>query len=519
MSFRFYVVVLLLLFALFTNDGESEASLSASKLPDVFVIVIDALRADHVGAYHYKRDTTPFIDTLAEKGIVFERAYSPSSFTRESVSALFMGRYPSSTPWSMGWMAQVDPEVKTMAECFMENGYYTVFCTDQPALEPEMFGKGFNLVEYYTDQYNTSGNGDKIAENLIKKVSELTSEVPLFVYMHFYDPHSPYEPYPSFYLRFADRIFLAPLRLYDEVRFNLPKLVEQGFGPGEPRFEDLVLRYDAEIAMVDESVRRVYESISRLRKGREILWIITADHGEEFLEHGFVEHAWRLYLESIHIPLIINLSPGSNVGIRIPDEVSLVDIFPTLTKYLNFSFNDGWDGVALPLNEWLKGKKEPQGVDRVIISEINIPTRNIGMSLIKGGWQYLCWQKWLTWEECSEYASKQGALREELFQGGLEFPKFCSQPVYEEFIGPDENGYPRKSVSFKDNEVVFLRLREIMKDWCSKRPGMKSDIEKKRYSDDRKQRTRESTMKDNGSNQPIESQGERFDPLKGAGYL
>ncbi len=502
-----------------SSPHTANISNSAHNLPDVFIVVVDALRADHVGAYGYHRNTTPFIDTIAEKALVFTRAYASSSFTRESVSALFTGRYPSSTPWSMGWMAQVDPEVKTIAEVFAENGYQTILCTDQPALEPEMFGKGFNIVEYYTDKYETSGNGDKIVESLLKKVSELKEDKPLFVYLHFYDPHAPYEPSASFYLRFSDKIYPAPLRLHDEVRFNLPKLIEQGFGPGEERFEDLVLRYDAEIAMVDESIKKLYESISKLRKDRETLWIFTADHGEEFLEHGFVEHAWRLYFESIHIPLIISHSPYTCKRINIPDEVSLVDLFPSIVTHLNLPFSDHWDGIALPLKEWMKGEKNPLQTNGKSISELNIPTRTVGISLIKDGWQYLCWQKWLTWQECSEYASKQGELREMYFQGKLSAPKFCSQPVYEELISPDENGYPKNFTSPENNKEILIKLKDTMREWCSKRPEMKTDIEKKKITDELKQKRKVPTTNINPSEKSPETKEEEFDPLKHAGYL
>lgn len=495
-------------------------SKNAEDLPDVFIVVIDSLRADHVSAYGYYRNTTPFIDSIAEKSLVFERAYSPSSFTRESVSALFMGKYPSSTPWSIGWMAQIDPSSIPISECFASNGYQTFLYTDNPVLVPEIFGRGFQFIEYYTSDYDKSGNGDTIVEKFISEVSKVDLNQPVFVYFHFYDPHHPYEPTPSYYLRFANKIYQKPLSLYGDVRPNVPELVKQGFGPGEERFEDLVLRYDAEISMVDDSIRKLYRSISKIRAQRKSIWIITADHGEEFLDHGFVEHAWRLYVESIHVPLIIHITSEQLKGKRIRDEVTLVDIYPTLVSILKLPCKENWDGLALPLSDWIKGGEKSLGADRIIVSELAIPTRTIGMSLIKNGWQYLCWYKWFTVEQCSEYAKIQKDLRESYEKGEFSYPKYCSAPiVYEEFISPDEKGIPRSIGTLDTNNLLFSELIRFREKWCATRPEEKSVEEKKRLLQNIRSKDgfeEDTKDKEQGSK---ENEGNDFDPLKHAGYF
>lgn len=495
-------------------DKESENN---KNLPDVFILVIDSLRADHVGTYGYYRNTTPFIDSIAKKSLVFERAYAPSSFTRQSVSALFMGKYPSSTPWSTRWMAQPDPNVTTIAECFRSSGYLTFLYTDHAALVPEVYSRIFDFIEYYTDKYNKSGNGDKIVEKFINEVSKVDPNRPIFVYFHFYDPHHPYEPMPSYYLEFTDKIFPNPLRLGEDVRPNIPQLVKQGFGPGEERFDDLVLRYDAEILMVDDSVEKLYKNVSKLRQNRKAIWIITADHGEEFLDHGFVDHAWRLYIESIHVPFLFHLTSKELGGRRIWDEISLVDVYPSLVSFLKLSCNVDWDGIVLPLEEWIKGEEKKIDTNRIIVSELLIPTRNIGISLIKEGWQYLCWFRWLTVEQCSEYAKIQRNLRKIYEEGKLTYPKYCSDPiVHEEFISPDSRGYPKNFVSFNSNEQVFSELRAFREMWCTKRSNEKPFEEKMEFQNRNGNREGETTEHKSKSQN---SDGTDFDPLRHTGYL
>jgi len=447
--------------------------------PDIFFIVIDALRADHLGVYGYHRNTSPFIDEIAKQSLIFEKAYSASTYTCESVSAILMGRYPSSTPWSTGWRAQIDPTVVTLPEALKNQGYTTLLFTDHPALEEQMFGKGFDYVKVLTKQFGISGNGVKLVEEILKYINTLEKEKPIFIYVHIYDPHEPYEPPPSYYLRFDNKIYPKPLRLYDEIRFHLPELVQQGFGPGEERFEDLVLRYDAEIALTDDCVKTLYHSLQKLRANRNAIWLFTADHGEEFLDHNFLEHAWRLYLETIHVPLIVHAPYISSQSQSIEEEVSLIDMFPTLLRMLGISWTDPqWDGMALPLTDWWKGEKKELPQERIIFSELYLPSRTIGRSLIKKGWQYLNWQQWLTWQECSEYAQKQKQLREEYISGKRQPRSFCIEPEFEELFIPNEKGFPQKLADKTQHTEMWNYFKKEWEKWCSSRPVMKTDKEK-----------------------------------------
>ncbi|MCA1901782.1 MAG: sulfatase [Candidatus Hydrogenedens sp.] len=491
---RIKIVLPVLLVYLFVSIfGCSDVSQSANLItpsktslnsyPDIFVIVIDALRADHLGVYGYTRDTSPFLDQLSEQSLIFSRAYAPSTFTRESVSAILTGRYPSSNPWGTGWRAQVSPDITTISEVFKQNGYETFLFTDQPALESYMYGKGFNHVEVLTSDYGLSGNGPRLVEQLLKTINNINSDLPIFAYIHFYDPHDPYEPPPSYYLRFKDKIYQRPLRVYDDIRFHLNELVQQGFGSGDPRFDDLIVRYDAEIALSDDCIKTLYRSIEKLRSGKKSVWVVTADHGEEFLDHGFVEHAWHLYFETIRVPLIIH---APFIGIKkrwVHSETSLVDLFPTLITLAGFNYIDkGWDGISLPVADLLSGENVPEIGNRIIFSELYLPTRTIGRSLIQDGWQYLNWQQWLTWQECVEYAQKQKQLRDE-YDKGIRHPiPFCGETKFEELIAPNDKGFPSTFVPVTEQEERWRMFREAWRKWCANRPEPISDHEKMRLN-------------------------------------
>ncbi len=138
-----------------------------------------------------------------------------------------------------------------------------------------------------------------------------------------------------------------PLALYDDVEPRIGELVAAGFGPGEPRFEDLVARYDAEIASTDEAVERLLRGIEALGRRDRTLVVLTADHGQEFLEHGFVEHAWTLYQESIQVPLVF-WAGGSLGPARVTHRGSLVDVLPTVLGLVGIEAQEGeLDGIPI----------------------------------------------------------------------------------------------------------------------------------------------------------------------------
>ena len=317
---------------------------------NLILINIDSLRADHLGTYGYGRDTSPFIDELAAEGIVFERAFSNSSYTRESVASLLSGRLPS-VAGSTGWYATLSEEARSLSESFRASGCETGFFSNTIMLRDPGFTQGFDEVQHLPERWGISGAGLRLSKRALAFVADRGGRR-FMMYLHYLDPHGPYDPAAEHYLRFSPQVSASPLRLYTDLRPRLPELLRDGVRPGEARFEDLIRRYDAEIFDTDRAVEALFRGLEELDLLDGTLVVITADHGEEFLEHGFVEHAWTLYRESLHVPLIL-WAPLAFGPSRIDAPVSGIDIAPTLLHLMEVPYDgsDLDDNFSLDLDE------------------------------------------------------------------------------------------------------------------------------------------------------------------------
>lgn len=435
---------------------------------NLIIINIDALRADHLSCYGYHRNTSPFIDSLAKDGLIFKKAFSNSSYTRESVGVLFSGRLPSSSG-CIGWGTEgPSRKLKSIGLLFSEAGYRTALLSSSVQLKPRNFRFGFDHFECIAKKWGESGAGPQLSSRAIS-FAQKNKNHKFVMYIHYLDPHGPYKPPRRFYLRFKSKIYPHPLSLYHHVRNRCHKLIESGFGHGEKRFEDMVLRYDAEIAYIDESVKLLFRGLKKLNLLDKTLVVITADHGEEFLEHNFVEHAWTLYNEVLHIPLIFWASSAINPS-HISAQVSTVDLLPTLLKLMNINHRrNDFDGTSL-----FKYKKNgfyfipPQ---KAYIGELLIQHRNLIRTVIKDNWKYIAAQKWLIPQE-----------RPKVLQGAREFEE--NKKSYLSILGPiiHEELYnlstdpEEKHNNLIENKEKHHELRKILllyKSYCIKK-GIKN---------------------------------------------
>ncbi len=163
---------------------------------DVLLIVVDALRADHLGAYAYTRDTSPFIDSLAREGIVFERAIANSSYTRESVAALLTGQLPSRSG-AYGWLARPGRAAPHLGEIFRRAGYHTGLLSNTTQLYDPGFNRGFDETQHLPKSWDISREGGRLTKRALDFVARAGSR-PVFLYLHYLDPHAPYDPAPGF---------------------------------------------------------------------------------------------------------------------------------------------------------------------------------------------------------------------------------------------------------------------------------------------------------------------------------
>ena len=394
----------------------------------VLVIVIDTLRTDHLGTYGYLRDTSPFLDRLAGEGAVFTRAVTSSSFTGEAISSLFTGQYPSATPWGAGWYARPAPDATTLAMAFQEKGYATALFSNSPVLDAPEFYRGFDTTWCGTE-FGLSGQGPRLVARALEWL-EANQDQPTFTYLHFLDPHSPYAPTEAYATRFGTPNTDAPLSLYEDVRQQIPALRATGFGPGDARFEDLVRRYDGEIAFIDDTVKGLFTGLEELGLKNDTLAVITSDHGEEFLEHGFVEHAWTLYPEVHRVPLIL-WEPGRIPTTRNDTTVSLIDLMPTLTALQHLP------PTPVPGTSLLQSRDDgtwfaaPDSAPRIM--ELLIQSRCLVRAVVQEDMLYLAYWQWRSPEECATAAGVLRKTRAALLDGSVE-PTDTRGPIVKEAL-------------------------------------------------------------------------------------
>lgn len=418
------------------------------KAPDapprhVVIVLVDALRADHLGCYGYERNTSPFIDSLAADSVLFERAYSQSSFTVESTLSLFSGMYPSANAWGGGQYANTNPEVRDLAQRLSDGGYHSAYFSTNPTLDYTALHKSFDEHAFLAKTFDRKSQSPKLTAKALDFM-KAHKDRNTFMYLHYVSPHTPYTPPDEYYLRFAPETYPEPLDAIDDVRAHLDTLLAEGFGPGEARFEDLMVRYDAEIAQDDDAIKALFEGLKTLGTLEDTLLVFVADHGEEFLEHGSVEHAWSLFSESIHVPLLFWM-PKRLTPARIATPVALVDLLPSLLELAGLApAEHAVDGATLFQQEsgtWVSRPKE-----KPIIAELLNPMRNVVRAVVEGDHLYIAAPKWLTLEERVTISQNMAVSREETLRGLRPSPNPWGPLQYEALFNMEKDPAEKENI-------------------------------------------------------------------------
>lgn len=308
------------------DDG---AAAAASKpvyaRPNVLLVTVDTLRADHLSSYGYPQPTTPFLDGLAGEGVRFEHAYSTSSWTVPSLVSLLTSTYPlrhgmgegagrQGTQWEV-----IPDDLTTLAETLQARGYRTFGLTANFGLPKERgFGRGFDFYECVGAE-----NLEAADRVLTGWLPEMEEKGPWFLWLHLFDPHAPYlarEELAAVYPAGGERFAELEGQPADEYQKIGPRL-------DTARLDYVQALYGSEIRHVDEYLRDLF---GRLPGAGEALFAFTADHGEEFQEHGSVGHGQNLFEESIRVPLIVRFPDRRLAGTVVDEPVSLLDVFPSL---------------------------------------------------------------------------------------------------------------------------------------------------------------------------------------------
>ncbi|MFP4502814.1 MAG: sulfatase [Candidatus Hydrogenedentota bacterium] len=400
-------------------------------LKNVVIVLVDALRMDHLGYNGYERDTSPFIDTLANEGVVFDNARTQSSYTAEAVAALFSGIGPGPNPDGTGWYPEPHPNRPAMPARFSKAGYETACFTNTPALTLPGFLDDFHEAECLVKDFSGPPHTREMTDRGLDFVRR-NRGAPHLLYLHYVDPHTPYSPPEAYVARLAGEERPAsdePLNLSQDVQGHYEALQDRGFGPGDPQFDDIVLRYDAEIAFIDDEVSRLMAGLREIGTLDDTLVVFLADHGEEFLEHGYFEHAWTLYDEVLRVPLIF-WAPAVLTPERRDEVVSLVDVLPTLHTLTGVAAEPA-DFTGAPLFAKEEGEWAAAAPDRPVFSHLLIETRQLVHSVVHDGMKYLAAPRHLEPVWCDRFYLVQRLLRNTMRDGAWTPYDYWSPPEHE----------------------------------------------------------------------------------------
>lgn len=341
---------------------------------DIVFITVDSLRADHVGWHGYDRDTTPFLDELANGGHRFKRAFANGHCTSHSFPAIMTSVYSS----MHGGVRKLSEQQTPVAEAIQSAGYSTAGFHSNPHLLPQFgYGRGFNtffdsdsepsrlarLRQWVKDTLDQDGllysilersfaaseqkigfnpgtpfvPADELTDRAIDRCREMT-EGPRFLWIHYMDVHHPYLPPEEHQLAFREE----PISERRAVKLRR-KMLESPAAITDQELADLIDLYDGEIRFFDTEVKRLVGEI-RAEWDSEPLIAFTSDHGDEFLDHGQFSHYKTLYDELLHVPVFIN--DGESSG-SYEDIVELIDLPPTILEYADVDVPDSYEGVSL----------------------------------------------------------------------------------------------------------------------------------------------------------------------------
>ena len=310
---------------------------------NVLLVSIDTLRADHMSLYGYERVTTPAIDAWFADGVVYEKAYAPSSFTPASVVSALSGQYPQTHGIRSHWR-KVPDHLVLLSDILRSAGWNTAAVVANPSLSDRAIGFGPRFDSFddqMSDPYPYKNAFERIASNntdsaLAWLASQQDSDAPHMLWVHYMDPHAPYAA-PS----------NGPARFEHEGHADVQpeKIRPSALLPGVTDALDYVDRYDEEIAYTDQEIGRLLEFYEDAGYAEHALVILFADHGESMIEREeqSFEHDYGVYEELVRIPLAVR---GSNAEAgRVQTTVTLMDIAPSVLQWLGFETPTHMDGM------------------------------------------------------------------------------------------------------------------------------------------------------------------------------
>lgn len=365
--------------------------------PNIIILLLDCVRADHLSCYGYSRDTSPHIDALAAQGVKFSRAISQSPWTLVSVTSLLTGCYPHRHGVGLsrkkGRSLKHDKKnikilgsgITVLPEILRQAGYKTW------GFSTNLFVNNKNIGKRGFDEFKFRGRtpAEKVVDYGLKKI-ELARESgkPFFLYLHFMDAHEPLVPPKKYYNYFPTSDGKGNDKIHERWKFGK---YEKQNGIAFKNFkEHKVSLYDGTIRYMDAEIGRLIKFLKSSGLMADTIIVVTSDHGEEFWDHADFEfahyhdprkvygvgHGHTMFQELLWVPLVItNLNSTKRYGSDVQDTVQLIDVFPTLLNRINLKTNSDSDGMTLlPLVNFNKGRSSrstsnTHSFSRAIVSE------------------------------------------------------------------------------------------------------------------------------------------------------
>ncbi len=337
---------LIILWVMWAASLSAQSAQPSTSQPDVFLVTIDTIRADHVHCYGYGPIQTPALDSLAKDGVLFAQAFTPSPITNASHTSILTGLLPS-THGVTDFAVRLASTFPVWADLLKKQGYHTGAFIGSVILDSQNFAPGLDRGFDFYDNFpkvaqNKSrwGRLERRGRDVAQHAETWLSSHPAgphFVWVHFYDPHDPYDPPPPYSQIYKDRL------------------------------------YDGEIVYADSALADFLAYLKKKGWYENSIVIVVGDHGEGLGEHHEETHGIFLYDSTMHVPLIIKFRGQRRAGRVVEAQVRTTDILPTVIELLKISPPKRLDGESLIPYLALAGTSETTG--RTVFGETDYPMR------------------------------------------------------------------------------------------------------------------------------------------------
>ncbi len=301
----------------------------AAEGPNVLFLMVDTVRADHCSLYGYERQTTPNLDRLGARSLVFEKAIAPAAWTLPSIASMLTSRY-SIKMRAVDGLGLRHQDV-TLAELLLNAGFTTMAVSTNPLIGPShAFDQGFET--FVLEPWEQAATVNR----LFLKWLNTAESTQWFAYLHYIDPHDPYEAPAPFLGQFSDPEYRGEFvrsKALNEIANTVNYGLDPPFSVGKADLNFLRDRYDEEIRYWDSTLGKLIDDLERRDLLDRTIIVVVSDHGEEFADHGKYKHGKHLFQETINVPLVVSF-PGAELVGRRTDTVETRLLMPSLLEYL-----------------------------------------------------------------------------------------------------------------------------------------------------------------------------------------